>query len=109
MGSLDKKADDVGTGMVASHGRGLEMIGACAAGLRTELIAQAKLATWSCLRTRCLAGLVGAPACGDVMKLQIKVGEDGKIQDAVFKVHDLGMLANHSKRPFGFACSLTEG
>jgi len=32
------------------------------------------------------AGLVGAPACGDVMKLQIKVGEDGKIQEAVFKV-----------------------
>lgn len=31
-------------------------------------------------------GLVGAPACGDVMKLQIKVGEDGKIEDAVFKV-----------------------
>eukprot|EP00960_Hanusia_phi_P072524 767806-Hanusia_phi.AAC.1 len=30
-------------------------------------------------------GLVGAPACGDVMKLQIKVGEDGKIEDAVFK------------------------
>jgi hypothetical protein len=37
----------------------------------------------SFLRT---SGLVGAPACGDVMKLQIKVGEDGKIQDAVFKV-----------------------
>ena len=32
-------------------------------------------------------GLVGAPACGDVMKLQIKVGEDGKtIEQAVFKV-----------------------
>jgi hypothetical protein len=32
-------------------------------------------------------GLVGAPACGDVMKLQIKVGEDGKtIEKAVFKV-----------------------
>lgn len=32
-------------------------------------------------------GLVGAPACGDVMKLQIKVSEDGKtIEDAVFKV-----------------------
>jgi nitrogen fixation NifU-like protein len=27
-------------------------------------------------------GLVGAPACGDVMRLQIKVGDDGKIQDA---------------------------
>lgn len=32
-------------------------------------------------------GLVGAPACGDVMKLQIKVAEDGQtIEDAVFKV-----------------------
>jgi nitrogen fixation NifU-like protein len=30
-------------------------------------------------------GLVGAPACGDVMKLQIEVGEDGKILDAKFK------------------------
>jgi NifU-like N terminal domain len=32
-------------------------------------------------------GLVGAPACGDVMKLQIEVGDDGRtIQNAVFKV-----------------------
>ena len=31
-------------------------------------------------------GLVGAPACGDVMKLQIKVNDDGTIEDAVFKV-----------------------
>src|SRR5262245_64103000 len=30
-------------------------------------------------------GLVGAPACGDVMKLQIKVGADGIIEDAKFK------------------------
>jgi nitrogen fixation NifU-like protein len=30
-------------------------------------------------------GLVGAPACGDVMKLQIQVSEDGIIQDAKFK------------------------
>jgi nitrogen fixation NifU-like protein len=29
-------------------------------------------------------GLVGAPACGDVMKLQIKVGADGRIEDAKF-------------------------
>lgn len=34
-------------------------------------------------------GLVGAPACGDVMKLQIKV-EDGKIVDAVFKTFGCG-------------------
>ena len=31
-------------------------------------------------------GLVGAPACGDVMKLQIKVNENGIIENAVFKV-----------------------
>ena len=31
-------------------------------------------------------GLVGAPACGDVMKLQMKVGADGRIERAVFKV-----------------------
>ena len=34
-------------------------------------------------------GLVGAPACGDVMKLQIKV-EDGVIQDAKFKTFGCG-------------------
>ena len=31
-------------------------------------------------------GLVGAPACGDVMKLQMKVGPDGRVEHAVFKV-----------------------
>lgn len=35
-------------------------------------------------------GLVGAPACGDVMKLQIKVGENGRIQDARFKTFGCG-------------------
>jgi len=35
-------------------------------------------------------GLVGAPACGDVMKLQIKVDEDGKIVDAKFKTFGCG-------------------
>ena len=35
-------------------------------------------------------GLVGAPACGDVMKLQIKVGADGLIQDARFKTFGCG-------------------
>ena len=48
IGSLDKAADDVGT------------------------------------------GLVGAPACGDVMKLQIKVGPDGLIEDAKFKTFGCG-------------------
>ena len=35
-------------------------------------------------------GMVGAPACGDVMKLQIKVGVDGIIEDAVFKTYGCG-------------------
>jgi nitrogen fixation NifU-like protein len=35
-------------------------------------------------------GLVGAPACGDVMRLQIKVGEDGTITDAKFKTFGCG-------------------
>jgi nitrogen fixation NifU-like protein len=36
------------------------------------------------------SGLVGAPACGDVMKLQIKVDENGIIQDACFKTYGCG-------------------
>lgn len=35
-------------------------------------------------------GLVGAPACGDVMKLQIKVSDDGTITDAKFKTFGCG-------------------
>ena len=35
-------------------------------------------------------GMVGAPACGDVMKLQIKVGPDGRIEDARFKTYGCG-------------------
>ncbi len=35
-------------------------------------------------------GMVGAPACGDVMKLQIRVGADGVIQDAKFKTYGCG-------------------
>jgi nitrogen fixation NifU-like protein len=35
-------------------------------------------------------GMVGAPACGDVMKLQIRVDEDGVIQDAKFKTYGCG-------------------
>ena len=35
-------------------------------------------------------GMVGAPACGDVMKLQIKVGRDGIIEDAKFKTYGCG-------------------
>jgi nitrogen fixation NifU-like protein len=35
-------------------------------------------------------GVVGAPACGDVMRLQIRVDEDGIIQDAKFKTYGCG-------------------
>jgi len=35
-------------------------------------------------------GMVGAPACGDVMRLQIKVGDEGIIEDAVFKTYGCG-------------------
>ena len=35
-------------------------------------------------------GLVGAPACGDVMRLQIKVTDDGLIEDARFKTYGCG-------------------
>ena len=35
-------------------------------------------------------GMVGAPACGDVMKLQIKMGNDGIIEDAKFKTYGCG-------------------
>ena len=34
--------------------------------------------------------MVGAPACGDVMKLQLKVGENGIIEDAKFKTYGCG-------------------
>ena len=36
------------------------------------------------------SGMVGAPACGDVMKLQIKVGDEGIIEDAKFKTYGCG-------------------
>ncbi|MEW5737346.1 MAG: Fe-S cluster assembly scaffold IscU [Myxococcota bacterium] len=35
-------------------------------------------------------GLVGAPACGDVMRLQLKITDDGTIQDAKFKTFGCG-------------------
>jgi Fe-S cluster assembly scaffold IscU len=39
---------------------------------------------------RLIQGLVGAPACGDVMKLQIKVGDDGRIIESKFKTFGCG-------------------
>ncbi|PKI14220.1 Fe-S cluster assembly scaffold IscU [Colwellia sp. 12G3] len=35
-------------------------------------------------------GMVGAPACGDVMKLQLRISEDGIIEDAKFKTYGCG-------------------
>ena len=35
-------------------------------------------------------GLVGAPACGDVMRLQVRISDDGKIEDARFKTFGCG-------------------
>jgi nitrogen fixation NifU-like protein len=41
-------------------------------------------------------GMVGAPACGDVMKLQIKVGKGGVIEDAKFKTYGCGSAIDSS-------------
>lgn len=46
--------------------------------------------TFSKLAENIGTGLVGAPACGDVMRLQIKVGENGVIEDAKFKTFGCG-------------------
>uniref|UniRef100_A0A7S3U7I5 NIF system FeS cluster assembly NifU N-terminal domain-containing protein n=1 Tax=Strombidinopsis acuminata TaxID=141414 RepID=A0A7S3U7I5_9SPIT len=50
-------------------------------------------------------GLVGAPACGDVMKLQIKVQEDGTIEKAVFKTFGCGSAIASSS----YATEILEG
>ncbi|KAJ9120860.1 iron-binding protein [Naganishia vaughanmartiniae] len=50
-------------------------------------------------------GLVGAPACGDVMKLQIKVDDNGVIQQAVFKTFGCGSAIASSS----FATELIRG
>ena len=45
-------------------------------------------------------GMVGAPACGDVMKLQIRVNDSGIIEDARFKTYGCGSaIASSSDRP----------
>jgi nitrogen fixation NifU-like protein len=41
-------------------------------------------------------GVVGAPACGDVMRLQIRVDQDGIIQDAKFKTYGCGSAISSS-------------
>ena len=50
-------------------------------------------------------GLVGAPECGDVMKLQIKVGPDGIIEDAKFKTYGCGSAIASSSRSRSWPCS----
>ena len=50
-------------------------------------------------------GLVGAPACGDVMKLQIKVSDEGKIEKAVFKTFGCGSAIASSS----YATEMLEG
>ncbi len=42
-------------------------------------------------------GMVGAPACGDVMRLQIQVGDDGVIQEAKFKTYGCGSAIASSR------------
>ncbi len=49
-------------------------------------------------------GMVGAPACGDVMRLQIKVGDNGIIEDAKFKTYGCGSA---SSRLLPFTHSVT--
>jgi nitrogen fixation NifU-like protein len=39
-------------------------------------------------------GMVGAPACGDVMRLQIKVNDEGVIEDAKFKTYCFELVVN---------------
>ena len=46
-------------------------------------------------------GMVGAPACGDVMKLQIKVNKAGVIEDAKFKTYGLSLIhISEPTRPY---------
>ena len=42
-------------------------------------------------------GMVGAPACGDVMRLQIKVNADGIIEDAKFKTYGCGSAIRNTE------------
>ena len=50
-------------------------------------------------------GMVGAPACGDVMRLQIKVNDDGIIEDAKFKTYGCGSAIASSSRVLRLADS----
>ena len=46
-------------------------------------------------------GMVGAPACGDVMRLQIKVNDEGVIEDAKFKTYGCGSALRARSCPNG--------
>ena len=52
------------------------------------------------------SGMVGAPACGDVMKLQIKVSPEGIIEDAKFKTYGCGSAIASSSPPVKVHCSI---
>jgi len=61
-------------------------------------------------------GLVGAPACGDVMRLQVKIGDDGRIEDALRSLPDIAARAVAfdvgNDRPVGnleFAAGILDG
>ena len=54
-------------------------------------------------------GMVGAPACGDVMRLQIQVNDDGVIEDAKFKTYGCGSaIASLSHSPDVYCGGITE-
>lgn len=78
VGSLDKNKKNVGTGMWIEFP--LELI----------LDLRFLLTTNGILFWNTNTGLVGAPACGDVMKLQVEVDENGTIVDAKFKTFGCG-------------------
>ena len=48
-------------------------------------------------------GMVGAPACGDVMRLQIQVNDQGVIEDAKFKTYGCGSAIASSRRRSTFS------
>ncbi|MBS0185776.1 MAG: Fe-S cluster assembly scaffold IscU [Proteobacteria bacterium] len=52
-------------------------------------------------------GLVGAPACGDVMKLQIRVTDDGVIEEAKFKTFGCGSAIASSSYVTELLCGMT--